>query len=783
MKRDTNVKRLTLPSFSLCVAAGARGFIAALAVFAAAPIQAQTAGSVLRPWNCLTNSVSAARAFGVPVTQPGCTVPAVIWPGPAPASAIIPPGTPGGLAAAVTGRTVVLTWTPPITGGTPTSYLLQAGSASGLTDLVNTTTESAFPTLTATNVPGGTYFFRVLAQSAAGTSAASNEIAVSVGAGVRASVTVRAEACTVPPPPTALTRIQDGNISVTFVWGAGEGPCQAFALPDYYTLEYGAAPGAAAGSFRLPAHPTTATFSLVGVGSGTYYVRIKAVNKNGSSPASNEVVLRVGGVCNRAPLAPTNLSFTVSGSTIVLTWDDSSPAADTPTAYRATAGLKPGDTVSSFGVSGNIFRLTAPAGSYYFRIAGINACGVSPVSGEVFVTVGGPAVPVVVTGVHQFKGAPTDGSNWSTLMQARDGNFYGTSVTGGAINPRCVSNLEGCGTIYKMTPGGAVTLLHNFGQNGSSPIYPYSRLLQTSDGNFWGTTTGQENGNGAASLYKMTPDGSVTFLTELGGPSFGALIQGTDGNIYGTTVANGAGTCSWRSTQCLPSAGSGAIFRVNSSGGALTYPHVFNGTDGSKPYAGLVQATDGNFYGSTQTGGAHNAGTIFKMTPGGALTTLHTFTGGADGANPYASLMQASDGNLFGTTQFGGGPADAGTVFKITTAGAHSVLHAFTGVVTPNGAPPPTTAGDGVQPGAGLFEASDGKLYGVAGGGGGYGGGTAFSVTKDGAYTQLYSFDGSNAGGSPTATLFQATDGNLYGTTQYGGTYNRGVIFKMTLPR
>ena len=329
-----------------------------------------------------------------------------------------------------------------------------------------------------------------------------------------------------------------------------------------------------------------------------------------------------------------------------------------------------------------------------------------------------------------------------------------------------------------MTPGGAVTILYAFGSGGSRPIFPTSTLLAAADGNLYGTTT-----EGAASVFRMTTGGSVTFLTELGGPAYGTLIQATDGNFYGTTTINGPGTCSWRSTQCTPTSGAGTIFRM-SANGALTYLHVFNGPDGAKPYAGLLQATDGNFYGTTTEGGASGYGTIYRMTPGGSLTTLHNFAGGADGAHPlFSALLQASDGSFYGTTQFGGGPQNAGTVFKFTSGGAYSVVHGFTGQFIPDGTPPTGEAGDGVQPSAGLVQASDGNLYGTTGGGGALGGGTAFMVTPGGTYTQLFMFAGNAEGSSPTATLVQGPDGNLYGTAQYGGTYNKGAIFRMTLAR
>src|SRR5207248_5914477 len=154
---------------------------------------------------------------------------------------------------------------------------------------------------------------------------------------------------------------------------------------------------------------------------------------------------------------------------------------------------------------------------------------------------------------------------------------------------------------------------------------------------------------------------------------------------------------------------------------------------------------------------------------------------GADGAHPlFSALLQARDGNCYGTTQFGGGPANAGVAFKMTPGGAFSVLHTFTGQFIPDGTAPTRQASDGVQPSGGLTQTGDGSFYGTTGGGGAHGGGTAFMIAPDGTYTQIFTFAGNAEGSSPTATLVLATDGNLYGTAQYGGQYNKGAIFRMT---
>jgi len=201
-----------------------------------------------------------------------------------------------------------------------------------------------------------------------------------------------------------------------------------------------------------------------------------------------------------------------------------------------------------------------------------------------------------------------------------------------------------------------------------------------------------------------------------------------------------------------------------------------NCTDGFVPVAGLIQGTDGKFYGTTEYGGASNAcwsgnhavgcGTVFEITPNGALTT-YSFNG-ADGAYPYAGLAEGTDGNFYGTTSFGGANGHFGTVFKITASGMLTTLHSFDGT-------------DGEAPAAGPVQATslDGNFYGTTTSGGAYGAGTLFKITPGGTLTTLYSFDGKD-GEWPYAGLVQATDGNFYGTTAFGGADGGGTVFKIT---
>jgi len=253
------------------------------------------------------------------------------------------------------------------------------------------------------------------------------------------------------------------------------------------------------------------------------------------------------------------------------------------------------------------------------------------------------------------------------------------------------------------------------------------------------------------------------------------LVQATNGDLYGTTSQGGA--------NCAPN-GCGTIFKI-SPGGTLTTLHSFDGADGQLPEAGLIQATNGDLYGTTEFGGAYNGGTVFKITPAGKLTTLYSFCSQslcADGSMPVAGLVQATNGDLYGTTIFGGVDCPyqcAGTVFKITPSGALTTLYSFTYLDYANG----------IGPYGGLVQATNGYLYGTTVSGG-YGiGGTVFKITPSGSLTTLYSLcpQGSlpcTDGYGPESTLVQATNGDLYGTTYEGGancpSNGCGTVFKIT---
>jgi uncharacterized repeat protein (TIGR03803 family) len=267
-----------------------------------------------------------------------------------------------------------------------------------------------------------------------------------------------------------------------------------------------------------------------------------------------------------------------------------------------------------------------------------------------------------MTVLHSFVGS--DGqSPQSGLTLGTDGNFYGTTVQGGTSIG---------GTIFKVTPSGVLTTLYNF-TLGTDGGQPYAPPVQGNDGNFYGTTT---NGgpSGAGTVYKITPAGTFTPLYQFdithGTSPFSPLVLGTDGNFYGTAGSGGAN-------------GDGVVFRITSAG-KLTVLHSFDNTHGRGPFSPVVQGTDGNFYGTTLTGGTHNSGVVFKMTPAGALTVIHNMNGTTEGYGPYAGLVQATDGNFYGVNANGGTasagcPSGCGVLFKVTPTGTFTVLHNFDG--------------------------------------------------------------------------------------------------------
>lgn len=377
-----------------------------------------------------------------------------------------------------------------------------------------------------------------------------------------------------------------------------------------------------------------------------------------------------------------------------------------------------------------------------------------------------------LTTLHYFDRSHGEGRDSNAaLIKGTDGNFYGTTEYGGASH-NCLD--VGCGTVFKISRKGTLTILHSF--SGPDGLYPYASLVQGKDRNFYGTTFGGGPYNNCfgvtcGTVFKITPAGKLTtlhnFCKRSGCPDgfqpLGALVQAGDGSLYGTTAGGGSGA------SC--NLGCGTIFKITPAG-ALTVLHSFDNDDGANPSAALVLAHDRNFYGTTEYGGANNAGTVFKISAKGALTTLYSFCSQSDcsdGYLPLAALLQAKNGYLYGTTLIGGVSGD-GTVFKISSRGVLTTLHSF-------------DYNDGAALYAGLLQSRDGGLYGTTQAGGAQGDGTLFKISPAGTFTTLHSFQGTD-GIYPFGGLVQGAGRNFYGTTGYGGGQGSdGTVFRLTVAR
>jgi uncharacterized repeat protein (TIGR03803 family) len=234
------------------------------------------------------------------------------------------------------------------------------------------------------------------------------------------------------------------------------------------------------------------------------------------------------------------------------------------------------------------------------------------------------------------------------------------------------------------------------------------------------------------------------------------VIRDAAGNLYGTASSGGTG-------------GWGVVYELDASGAYKVLYNFTGGADGGTPIARLWLDSAGNLYGTTSQGGTANAGVVYKLDPAGNETVLYSFSGGADGGYPTAGVILDSAGNLYGTAEFGGGPANAGVVYKLDPAGNETVLHTFTGA-------------DGAYPYAGVIRDAAGYLYGTTQLGGSRNQGVVYKVDPAGHETVLYRFTGGADGGFPlTGVIQRDAAGNLYGTTQYGGTANAGVVYKLDL--
>ena len=358
------------------------------------------------------------------------------------------------------------------------------------------------------------------------------------------------------------------------------------------------------------------------------------------------------------------------------------------------------------------------------------------------------------TVLNSFEGAGTGANPYSGVIRDAAGNLYGTTYYGGTASD---------GVVYKLDSTGKETLLYKFG-GGADGANPYGGVIADSTGNLYGTTSHGGAGN-AGVVYELNPEGQETVLYSFTGEAGGAypysgVIRDSAGNLYGTT--NNGGTSN-----------GGVVYKVDSSGNETVLHSFTGGADGAYPYSGVIRDSAGNLYGTTQSGGAANAGVVYKVDSEGNETVLYSFTGGADGGYPDAGVIRDSGGNLFGTT-VNGGASNAGVVYKLAAAGGEVVLYSFTG------------GSDGGYPRAGVIGDSAGNLYGTAGGGiinnpscsVSLGCGVVYKLDATGLETVLCSFTGPD-GGVAYAGVIRDSAGDLFGTTYSGGTGDAGVVFEL----
>ena len=341
------------------------------------------------------------------------------------------------------------------------------------------------------------------------------------------------------------------------------------------------------------------------------------------------------------------------------------------------------------------------------------------------------------------------------LVQDKAGNLYGTTQSGGASS---------IGTVFKVNPSGTETVLHSFAGYPTDGQSANTALILDGSGNLYGATPAGGAAN-VGTVFKVAASGTESVLYSFtgafdGNEPLGSLVRDTAGNLYGTTLGGGG----WNA---------GVVFKL-SPGGRETVLHDFNDivTDGSNPQDGLIQDAAGNLYGTTVYGGVDNAGIIFEVTPTGTESVLHSFLGPpTDGAYPQGGkLVRDSAGNLYGALTVGGA-YNHGAVFRLSTTATETVLLNFLG------------AKEGTFPLDGLTRDPAGNLYGTAAGGSAQCNncGIIFKLTTAGHEFILHSFAGGPGDGKfPYGGLIRDSSGNLYGTASQGGTYDCGIVFKMT---
>jgi uncharacterized repeat protein (TIGR03803 family) len=387
------------------------------------------------------------------------------------------------------------------------------------------------------------------------------------------------------------------------------------------------------------------------------------------------------------------------------------------------------------------------------------------------------------TVLHTFTGSP-DGTNPNPLIRDAEGNVYGTALAGAPENGFCEF---GCGMVFKIDPAGKLTSLYDF-PGGSNGGYPVAGVVQDKEGNFYGTTQGLGDAT-LSVVYKLTPDGKETPYVPAAGINFGSLDSpvtlDAEGNVYGMVPYGGLPNCGWdyHGLSC------GTLFKMTPDG-KFTTIHTFKGTDGMYPESGLVRDSKGNLYGAAMFGGirtcravgdridnAPGCGTIFKVDVHGKYTVLHTFSNHKDGAGPLGLIIDSED-NLYGIAS-GGGDHDNNPFGYGTIFKLDTKSSAFSVLFTFS--PPITRSSFFANL---LVRDSNGNLYGAQKFDGANNTGCLFKIDTKGKYTDLYDFetqeDGRNEDGFFPAGVTLGLHGDFYGSMMLGGSEGLGTVFHIT---
>jgi uncharacterized repeat protein (TIGR03803 family) len=363
-----------------------------------------------------------------------------------------------------------------------------------------------------------------------------------------------------------------------------------------------------------------------------------------------------------------------------------------------------------------------------------------------------------LTTVYSFAGPPDDGDEpWAGVIQDSSGNLYGTTYGGGITS--CTGDYPpfGCGIVFKIDTTGAETVLHRFTGGTTDGEYSFAPLLRDQNGNLYGTAVSGGSAN-CGVIFKIDTAGTETVLYNfLGGTTDGCspeqgLVEDEAGNLYGTTAGGGNASCY---------EGCGTVFKLSPDGTEVLL-HSFTGVDGVLPaYGSLLRDAEGNLYGLT-TGGddTKSAGSLYKLTSQGKLTVLHAFCdGNNDGCFPMGTPAVDKEGNIYGITSEGG-DLDDGTLWRVSKQGVETILYNF--------------GGDAVYPEAGVVLDSSGNIYGNSTVGGAYYGGTLWEMSKDLTFSVLYNFP---AGSYVLGEMLIDPSGRLYGTSASAGFYKYGSVW------